>query len=1266
MSFFVNSQSIKRWAATMDARSRLPHVIRQLVWATIDRSQLQKVDFPAYESSQRPGFDGEVICTQGNAWVSEGRSVWELSVQNKTKAKADDDIATRTDSTSPEERAVTTYVCLTARHFQDKKNWEAEQNNLRQWKEVKAYDADDLEQWLEMAPGVAAWLAREIGESPEGVDDVAGRWEGIATATTSPLSPSLFLAGRERSIKRLQTWLEGDPSELLFESRSPVEVLDFVCAALTAMPDAEKIAFTSRTVIVGSLTAWRQLRTNIFPTILIVDPLVELSAEEIGRAITRGHHVLRAVEPRSLRDDGASRLERAGEFAVTQELEKCGYPPIEAERHARACGGSLAILKRRLAKYRSQYSPIWEQIAAPQTIAACLLLGGWEGGNPTDQQAIENIAGRPYAELEAEFQRLSTCTEPMLFHAAGNWRLISKDDAWSTLGDRVTPSNLATWTTLATTILADDDPKFSLPDDERWLAQLKGHVPKYSQTLKSHVAQTIAFLGAFGEKLESAAAINVPAAIDRVVNAVLAPTASWNRWATLGSRLPLLAEASPRAFLQALRDDLSRAEPEVMKLFRDSGNVLFSSCNHAGLLWALETLAWSPEFLVETCRILLRLAKHDPGGQWANRPSGSLCEILSYWMPHTTARLEDRIGLLDLLVADDREAAWPILLHLLPESAGGVSMPTCSPKWRDWGDSWICGTTRAELFQFITAVGERVLQQAGQDAGRWKQVFDNLSRIPHSVHAQLLETSAALAKSDLTDIERRILADELSEQINRHRYFQNANWSLPTETLDELGKTLDALKPKSLVLRHAWLFEQWPDRFYERAGGSIEQHDRALEKARDEALREIVGDSGFDGVLLLVANSAAPFIVGSTLAAVVEDQFLAKILPAQITASEAGRDFASGFIWGRFRSNGWTWADAAFTRCATDDERAWFLVNLSFDTETWNRADAAGDVVRALYWQRRRAWNLDLDQKSLERAVMSLIRYDRAGDAIHMVAMAIHGKTEIASEILLKPLQALLQLDADKFAEQLKRADVHHLGEVIEALQDRTDVEESQLIQVEWNYLGLLDRHNGHSPKVLHRQLATKPEFFIELLSLCYRSETERNESPDEAADESVDERRAHMITQALRLLRDWQFVPGTSADGSIDETALITWCDEARRLAKECGRLEICDDQIGRLLAHSPQDADGKWPCASVRRVAQSISTKSLSDGLFYGIYFSRGVVWRGEGGNQERDLAAKYRGQAEAIKLDSPFVADVLFSVAKSYDHDAQRWDERDRWEK
>jgi hypothetical protein len=49
-----------------------------------------------------------------------------------------------------------------------------------------------------------------------------------------------------------------------------------------------------------------------------------------------------------------------------------------------------------------------------------------------------------------------------------------------------------------------------------------------------------------------------------------------------------------------------------------------------------------------------------------------------------------------------------------------------------------------------------------------------------------------------------------------------------------------------------------------------------------------------------------------------------------------------------------------------------------------------------------------------------------------------------------------------------------------------------------------------------------------------------------------------------------------------------------------------------------------------------------------------SRGVHWRGEGGDQERELAKKYRNWGKALQVSHPFVAaKLLMELAKTYAH-------------
>ena len=420
------------------------------------------------------------------------------------------------------------------------------------------------------------------------------------------------------------------------QTRSPIEAIYFICAAIAALDEGKREAVESRCIIVETLDAWRMLRNAETPAILLVDPAITLPSEEIARAVSHGHHVLIAVEPGHL-SLPSFELQRSKQYDLSRALEKCGYEPVKAEQLARAAGGSLAILKNLLDK--SKAKPAWLEKLDSSVVTACLLLGGWDSDVNADRTAFEKLARKPYADCEAVLQQMALSENPLLLHADNKWRLISKDHAWFILQGQVSASSIEEFSSLATEILIDDDPRFDLPEDERPYASLRGHASQYSETIKKHVAETLALLGEFGYQFEAASSKDIVAAVNRVVADVLPSTCTWHRWASLGSRLALLAEASPRSFLDAIRADLKTAQPQVCMLLQDEQDAFFGRCNHAGLLWALETLAWSKQYLGEVASILLSLSDRDPGGRWSNRPANSLLEILSDWMPYTTPAL---------------------------------------------------------------------------------------------------------------------------------------------------------------------------------------------------------------------------------------------------------------------------------------------------------------------------------------------------------------------------------------------------------------------------------------------------------------------------------------------------------------------------------------------------------------------------------------------------------------------------------------------------
>ena len=103
-------------------------------------------------------------------------------------------------------------------------------------------------------------------------------------------------------------------------------------------------------------------------------------------------------------------------------------------------------------------------------------------------------------------------------------------------------------------------------------------------------------------------------------------------------------------------------------------------------------------------------------------------------------------------------------------------------------------------------------------------------------------------------------------------------------------------------------------------------------------------------------------------------------------------------------------------------------------------------------------------------------------------------------------------------------------------------------------------------------------------------------------------------------------------------------------------GRAEIGDQYIGQLMARVPAEGLDVWPCRPVCEVMERVSSPEIGRGFDVSVRNSRGAHWRGEGGAQERELAAKYRNWARQISFDFPYMASVLEGIAGSYEREAE----------
>ena len=94
----------------------------------------------------------------------------------------------------------------------------------------------------------------------------------------------------------------------------------------------------------------------------------------------------------------------------------------------------------------------------------------------------------------------------------------------------------------------------------------------------------------------------------------------------------------------------------------------------------------------------------------------------------------------------------------------------------------------------------------------------------------------------------------------------------------------------------------------------------------------------------------------------------------------------------------------------------------------------------------------------------------------------------------------------------------------------------------------------------------------------------------------------------------------------------------------------------VAPVAAQAPPEGTGVWPCAPVCEAMERITSAEIAKGFLIGARNSRGAHWRGEGGAQERELAAQYRGWSQKLTFEFPYVASVLEEIAATYDRDAE----------
>lgn len=615
----VEEKDITCWANQRNAQSLLPKLIRRLIIATVTR--LNRLHFPSGDGVQFEGWDGIVDGKEGLPFVPDGVSCWECSTQKDVNGKADSDYEKRSKNPHGIDTTKSTFMFVTPRRWSKKEDWTETRRKEGIWHDVRVYDVDDVETWLELAPAVHIWFSILLGKHPENAIDLENFWTDWLETTRPSLSHEILLTGRDEVVKSVHTWFNEPIAPLALQADTRDEALAVFAATLQQLPLGKRAYYLSRTVIVRDISAWYRLAASDGPLILI--PLFD-SRNVIVRALRNGHHV---VIPLGRADSAAATtisIPRLPREDVEKFLISHEYAEDQARKLALTAYRSFTSFRRQLAISPEVQQPEWILPEHALSLLPALLAGTWDDSHEGDINAIEKIADEPYDNVRQILMRWSNESDPPVSHVGDKWFIVSKEDAWSLLSRYLTRSDIERFTTVVLDVLGVPDPRFDLPSDQRWMASVLGSPPRHSNLLYEGLADTLALMGACGDMPLPLSGIPIRDYVAGIIRQLLERANSdWRIWASLSSSLPLLAEGAPNEFLTALENDLSKDQPVLLNLFSDKAEGIFNFPLYTGLLCALESLAWNPDYFSHAVLILARLARLNPEDMVNNRPMDS-------------------------------------------------------------------------------------------------------------------------------------------------------------------------------------------------------------------------------------------------------------------------------------------------------------------------------------------------------------------------------------------------------------------------------------------------------------------------------------------------------------------------------------------------------------------------------------------------------------------------------------------------------------------
>ena len=1222
----IKARDLEQWADTIEARTELPVLIRRLIATTGEG--VSRCDFPGYDNGQRPGWDGVAETVFETSWIPKGLSLWELSTSKAIALKATKDFQKRCGLLPDEGAAATTYVYVTLRTWspKEKAQWLRKAKAQQRWNDVRVYDAEDLERWLERSLEARLWVAERLNRPDvTGVRTLDCAWDAWIYASVSPVGLEFFAEAVEENQSALKTFLnDAEALHLVVSAASVDEGLAYLWAALQTAPLS---GYRDRILVFDSADALRKMGLGQPNFIAVVH---DLETDSVCQALRRP---LKSVFIQVAADDdeadvtirplsGRAMFQLSDRFKDGQSLSCCTKPLLL--ELLQDCGGSLTVLHRRWSRFPEQRCPVWgRDTEKASELLAAAMMGQWTASNDWQMSVLLQLAG------DQSLKGFDRCFKQWLKHSdAPVWRyddvcgVVAKSDIFFSLRDALTPKLLDRFYDTLLGVLRHPGTQFGDFDEiglptavsDRWVSQTR-----------HQLADTAAFFAAQGSVLvKGRCACDFEQKGDELVRKLLQPLTA-AKLKLVGFELSRLAEIASGTLLQILEEDWVSPQSVI----RDLLSVVTSQ--NDVLSYLLEAMAFSAQLseddFMKTCRLLVVWWAECP----VNRVRNDIERLLEkFFTPGvigavTSAHLGQALR---WVVKTSPEIGRWLCYRRLASKTVIFEEGLLLPHWKQGGgQEW----TDEEKTVYQNTAGALLLSITGTAA---KEL------------TELLTVTHAMSETVLTSFYKRLVRwfrrktseesrAEMREIMRSHVNFQK----LPDVVREDFESFYQQLEPNDVVQKYRWLFESTCVSY--SAGETEDEHfnwekrENEVGHWRKDALKAILNARGVTGILELARYGKAQYEIGKNVVGMLTEREWSEL--AVLCVSESG-----DLQWKTLVQGLTTDVTSERLQRLGDWEPVLpqslglrLLCWLPFRKEVWQWMERVPKWSEA-YWKTVSPVCVTETEDGLT-AVKSLLLVNRPWAAFTVIQRQ---PELVGAEVLLKILLAMLQSAKE---ETPWRAE--SLSSALKIVVRAPDIPLRAKACVVFYFVDVLECGCSENIRVLSSYIAVHPEFYVNLVGWTY-------ERDDGQADAAVYREKARYFCSISRTtLQEVRLMETLRTEFSYER--LKKWVNSVRQGCREIGRLATGDVLLGKLMVRSLYDAKAVRFPMNFYRLLADVGSEELEQGVVTELLNTREPRWCSveEYGNLDRWMVGKIREEMDRVRYQWPQGMEVLRALERQY---------------